>query len=243
VSVIVLWDKGKWKTGAFILAFTVLKLNLGGLILLFVGLWLISQKRWLTLFTIAISCFLILGIGWINNPSWINYFLHANSGQLAGYFGHLPTIWGLSGLICKSNLNCIMSLGGVLAALFFLGGSYLLIQKNTPLSPGDIITISTTLMLLITPYTGGVYDQILLIIPILRAIDKLAQARVPFLVSATIFPWIGLEAFGLLNISLYMQEEGWSGLLPLTCFLLSIWSIKVIEHIKSKKQLIITEYL
>jgi len=225
VSVIVLWERGKWDAGAFILTFTALKPNLGGLILVFAGLWLLSQKKWASLLWMTVGCLLILGIGFLKDLTWINSFLHAGTGMLMDNSAHTPTVWGIAGMICKFDSLCSISLGVILAGILFLVGVYLLMQKNIQLTPGYIVAIAVTFMLLITPYAWA-YDQTFLIIPILLATGKLIQAQAPFLITATIFLWIDLETFVLLFVAARLVEEVWFGILPLTCLLVILWSLQ-----------------
>lgn len=73
-AVIYLWEKGKWKQGAILMAILALKPNLGIPIIGLLSLYLISRKQVSSLLALVFSGLFLIFVGLLQNPNWILEF-------------------------------------------------------------------------------------------------------------------------------------------------------------------------
>jgi hypothetical protein len=223
-SIMVLWEKGKWKQGAMLLAVLALKPNLGIPMIGLLAVYLILQKQISSLITIIISDVLLLCVGLIQNPNWVLDFWRAGNTKLSQTFGFSPTIWGVSAFVTNYNLHYTLGIGICISFLFLTAYLYLLARGKIIPSPSMAVSLAVVITLLLTPYTWP-YDQLLLAAPIITVVMKLAKDGYGYLPVALLFPGIDVLALIMLGISGIIQMEIWNVSIPLIIFILLIWCL------------------
>jgi hypothetical protein len=96
--------------------------------------------------------------------------------------------------------------------------------RRDHLVPSSVISIAIPVTLLTTPYLWA-YDQILLVLPILVVVVTLAEKGYPFLLTSTLFLWMTILSLLLLVVSLSLQVDVWSALIPLIVLCLVLWQV------------------
>jgi hypothetical protein len=221
-AIICLWEKGKWWQGAVLLPILALKPNLGVPIIVFLSFYLLMQKKYTPLIAGGISGLVIVIAGVIQNPNWISEFLRAGNLKLSQTFGFSPTVWGISTFLCNYTRNCSISFGGVLSLFFLTTFIFLLARKRRVISPALVTSLAISTMLLTTPYTW-VYDQLLLIAPIITVTMSIGKAGYRFLPTALIFVGIDIMEFIILGISVRIQLDIWNVMIPFSVLSLLVW--------------------
>jgi hypothetical protein len=222
--IIYLWERGKWRQGAALLALFALKPNLGIPLIVLLSVYLIQQQQITSLIAEAVSGLLLLLAGFVQNPNWLIEFWNAGNTKLSQTFGFSPTIWGMSAFFCNYNLNCTVGYGVCLGLLFLIGYLFLLARKKNILSPALVVTLAIAITLLLTPYTWP-YDQLLLVAPIVTITKMLGKDGYGYLQTSLLFLTIDILALILLGISGKIQMEIWNVSIPLFIFGLLIWYI------------------
>jgi hypothetical protein len=217
-----LWQKDRWFFGGVIFALLILKPQLGGPILLLVGLWLLFERRWRALAGMGLSGIILLLIGLLVNPSWLGGFLSIGRHRLSETFGYSPTVHGLSGLYCKYDYGCTL-LSGSLTSLFLCVLIIWLLVHYRIHSPATVIATVIPVALLITPYVWA-YDQILLVIPISIVVIRLFERQIPYLLTALMFLIIDVAALALLMLATQIGVDIWSAAIPFACLILVIFT-------------------
>lgn len=108
--------------------------------------------------------------------------------------------------------------------LFVIGYSYLLVKKSNNLSPSLAVSLAITITLLLTPYTW-IYDQLLLIAPIVILVLLLANERYRYLLASLLFLGVDILALLLFGVALKLQLDIWSASIPLFILCLTVWYI------------------
>ncbi len=227
----ILWSKNKWFLGSVLLPIVALKPNIGVPIVLVLSSWFILKKNIKVLSGLIVSSFLLLGIGFFQNPHWISEYWNIGNTKLSQNFGLSPTIWGLASILTDFNPQVTLKIGVILTILILIFTGLILFKVRKFASSTWIISIAITTSLLLTPYTWS-YDQVLLIIPILWLISYLIKINKPFLLNATVFLLIDFFALFLLYISAQMKMEIINFLLPLV-----IWLGLIFALLDSKKRM------
>jgi hypothetical protein len=218
------WQRGKWRLGTAILPILALKPNLGIPIISLLLIYLIRKKEYPSLIFGGISSFVLLLLGFVQNPRWMLDFWNVGINFLSSNFGFSPTIWGISSFLCHFDLNCTIVYGSFICVLIFGAYGYLIMRKTQVLSPMIVIGFSTTIMLLITPYTWT-YDQLLLLIPILSLAFSLSDDGVKFVPISMILLAMGIFAMILVWVTAITQLEIWNAALPLSVLGFSFWYV------------------
>ncbi len=221
-AIIYLWEKGKWRHGAILMAILALKPNLGLPIIGLLSIYLILRKQVSSLITLTISGMLLVFVGLLQNPNWILEFWNAGNTKLSQTFGFSPTTWGVSAFFCTYAPNCTIRYGVSISLLFIIGYLYLLVKKRNILSPSLAIGLAVAITLLLTPYTWP-YDQLLLAAPIITLVLLLAKDGHRYLPVSLLFLGIDILTFLLLGIAAKIQLEIWNASIPLFIFCLLVW--------------------
>lgn len=221
-SIIYLWEKGKWKQGAILIAILALKPNLGLPIISLLSVYLILQRQVSSLITMIVSGVFLVFVGLVQNPNWVIEFWNAGNTKLSQTFGISPTIWGLSAFFCNYAPNCTIGYGMCVSLVFLIGYLYLLVKKQNVLSPSLAVGLVVTITLLLTPYTWA-YDQLLLVAPIITMVVLLAKDGYRYLPVSLLFLAIDIFAFLLLGIAEKIQLDIWNASIPLLIFCLLVW--------------------
>lgn len=170
-----LFNREKWFWGGLIVSLTTLKPSLGVPLLILIGIWLLSKKRWAAMAGIASGGIFLWGIGALYNPHWVTDYLAIGRYSFDKYFGMQTTLWGLAGLIFKASTWKIIA--GVVGTCIVLAATgYFAADKKYREYPFLLIATLIPTTLLIAPYSWD-YEQFLLAIPILYILITLSSAH------------------------------------------------------------------
>jgi Glycosyltransferase family 87 len=217
-----LWKKGKWFWGGFLLGLLALKPNLGLILIVLVGIWLLLNKKWMALCGTLVSVIFLLIAGLVYNPDWVMQYLHVGSTKLAETFGGSPTVWGLGALISHNQISATLIIGSLAGLVILFGLFRILLRKHTTLQPLSVLAFAVSVTLLVTPYTWT-YDQLLLILPLSAIILAMDRSGVRFLLSAGVFLGMDVLVVFLLFFDVMLQVEILNLLVPLVVFGLCLW--------------------
>jgi hypothetical protein len=222
---IYLWEREKWFAGGVVLGILIIKPNLGIPILIFVGLWALLSKRWQTFVGFFVSISVLFIIGWLRIPGWIAEYLKVTIEKGDQTLGFASSIWGLAGLFCKDDPNCVMRSG--LVSTILIGGAVLIIfirWKNT-LAPRLAVSISIAAALLTTPYLWA-YDQILLLIPLIIVIMEMKELEFPYLATAPFLLFFSLGSLLLILSAAIVGRDAWSAILSFFALIGIYWCLR-----------------
>jgi hypothetical protein len=219
-----LWQKGKWFWGGCLLGLLALRPNLGVILIILVGLWLLLNKNWTALCGALVSGIFVLISGLIYDPAWVIQYLHVGSNKLAETFGGSPTVWGLGALISHNHTTATLIIGGLAGLLILFGFLRSILPAHATLRPVSVLALAAAVTLLITPYTWT-YDQLLLVLPLSTLILAMDRRGVRFPLTASVFLGIDVLVVALLFLDVMMQVEIWNVLIPLVVFGLCLWGL------------------
>ena len=222
VAVVYLWEKGHWEWGSLLLPLLMLKPNIGAPLILLLGLWLLFQKRYRSLWFILLGGVALLLIGFIQDPRWVVEYWSIGNTKLAATFGGSPTVWGLGALIFHNRPVGTLLLGGGCALLVLFGFFWSALRPGVARSPLAVIGLAVTVTLLVTPYTWP-YDQLLLLIPIVGLTLALHRLGFRLLISSTLILVFDLLAFLLLIPDSILGVEILNVIIPIIIFGLCLW--------------------
>jgi hypothetical protein len=212
-----LWQKGKWFWGGFLLGLLALKPNLGLIIILLVGVWLLLNKKWAALCGTLVSGIFLLLSGLIYNPAWVVQYLHVGSSKLSETFGGSPTVWGLGALISHNQITTTLITGSLTGLVILFGFFWAILRAHASLQPVSVLALAVSVTLLVTPYTWT-YDQLLLILPLSVVILAMDRMGVRILLSAGLFLALDVLVGILLFFDVILQVEILNVLVPLVVF-------------------------
>jgi hypothetical protein len=219
-----LWQKRKWFWGGCLLGLLALRPNLGFILIILVGLWLLLNKNWTALGGTLVSGIFVLTAGLIYNPAWVIQYLHVGSNKLAETFGGSPTVWGLGALISHNHTTTTLIIGCLAGLLILFGFFRAILHAHATLRPVSVLALAAGVTLLITPYTWT-YDQLLLVLPLSAVILAMDRRGVRFPLTASVFLGIDVLVFALLFLDVVMQVEIWNVLIPLVVFCMCLWGL------------------
>ncbi len=129
LATILLLEKDKPLWAGIVLAFTMLKPPQGLSILLLAGIWFLAKRNWKAIAGVAIGGLIILIVGLIQDPQWIQKFLGAGDAVMDRTLGVHSNVWAFAYLGCDGASPCANILGGVISASL-LGRACLLLWRN-----------------------------------------------------------------------------------------------------------------
>ena len=217
-----LWQKGNWFWGGFLLGLLALKPNLGLILIVLVGIWLLLNKKWVALGGTLVSGIFLLICGLIYNPSWVTQYLHVGSTKLSQTFGGSPTVWGLGALISHNQITTTLIIGSLAALVILFGFFWAILHSHAILRPLSVLALAVSVTLLVTPYTWT-YDQLLLILPFSVVILAMDRMGAHFLLSASVILAVDVLVVILLFFNVILQVEILNVAVPLVVFSLCLW--------------------
>jgi hypothetical protein len=230
------WQKGRWRLGAVILSFLLLKPTIGVLVIAFAAIWLLLHRNWKAILTLAASGAGWLSIGFLQNPRWVSLFLSSGLRKTSETLGHSPNLWGLGSAVCGPGAICTV---GLYAALFMgillLTVLVLIARRNAP--PLAVFSLALPAAVLLTPYIWP-YDHILMLVPIAFVTIRMFEAGFPYLVTALFPISMSMLSIGLLFLALASSQDAWSALLPLTCLALVVWGLYARPGLQKRGQVV-----
>lgn len=210
VTASLLLEREQWILGGAVLSLTLLKPNLGVLLLALSGGYFLIRGHYRALVGMALASAGMFAAAFLYDSHWVWKYLTVMQTKGTQTFGFSPTIWGLSAYISGFNLQKTIWLGGIVTALL-LTIYLVMIYRWKNISPLAGVGFATALTALLTPYLWT-YDQIILILPI---VILMAILKDSYLQSALIFIAVDAAGMGLLWVSAQSRMENINGLLPL----------------------------
>ncbi len=200
----------------FFLALVILKPPLVTILVL-LGVWLLFSRRWRVVGGMAIGGLLLLVVGFLQDPQWLQKFLGTGDSLLGMRLGHQPTILSYTRLACGGDLSCAMTWYGVIALLLVALFAFILWRTHARLNPLQAFSLAIPLGLLLPPYIWS-YDYTLLVIPIAYVAFEMVRRQKTY-IYATLFLLVltALALAGLIlfwmnpdNDALTIQRDMWS---------------------------------
>ncbi|MFM8369753.1 MAG: glycosyltransferase family 87 protein [Chloroflexota bacterium] len=176
LGAILLLEKDKSLWAGIILALTMLKPPQGLTILLLAGVWFLARRDWKAIIGVGIGGLVILIVGLIQDPQWIQKFLGAGDAVMARTLGVHSNVWAFAYLACDGASPCSTLLGGTLS-LSLLGGASLLLWRNqAKWSAWEAMNVIIPVGFVSTIYLWA-YDQLPYILPIVWIVGTLTQKQ------------------------------------------------------------------
>lgn len=172
---ILLFHNQRWFWGGFALSLLALKPSIGIPILAFAGLWLLAKKQWSGILGIALGCTALLLIGMLIDPNWPIDYVSVSGDSFSKYFGLHPTLWGAVDKIFIQDRRSLIA-GTIISIVILVIEVYVLNGKRFSSEPLDAFAVIIPAGLLIAPYSWS-YDQILLAIPLIYLMSRIAPSR------------------------------------------------------------------
>lgn len=165
-----------------LLALTMLKPPQGLTILLLAGIWFIAKRNWKAIIGIGSGGVLLLVIGLIQDPQWIQKFLGASDAVMNRTQGVHSNVWAFAFLICNGASICSTLLGVGLSLILLGGSGFILWQNRAKWSNWEAMNLIIPIGFVSTIYLWA-YDQITYIIPIVWIAGMLVQKSKSYLYS------------------------------------------------------------
>ena len=227
LGAILLLEKDKSLLAGIVLALTMLKPPQGLTILLLAGVWFLARRDWKAIIGVGIGGLVILIVGLIQDPQWIQKFLGAGDAVMARTLGVHSNVWAFAYLACDGASPCSTLLGGTLS-LSLLGGASLLLWRNqAKWSAWEAMNVIIPVGFVSTIYLWA-YDQLPYILPIVWIVGTLTQKQ-----RNIILAFIFLILVNLISIFAIVQQaltdkDLWSlgTTLLVILFLLITWRMK-----------------
>ena len=215
-----LFSHNKRGMACFLLAFLVLKPNIGGPILALLLLYAIVKTNWRE-FGITLGTALgILLLPLIYDPHWIGKYILVGLHKSADT-NLFPNLRGLAGLIVHESplwttLLWVL-LGLIVLAILFI----VYLKRPQKFNWSTVLVVAIPATLLVTPYLRA-YDLTFLLIPILEITRHLAEKGTSFLkINLAYIGW-SLLAFALLFFAVELNHDIFSVSLSILVFVILI---------------------
>jgi hypothetical protein len=222
VLTVYLWEKERWLLGGLILPLLALKPSLGLPVIILIGLWALIRLRWTAILGMIISTVGLVCLGWLIDPKWIGKYLSVGNQMLVRSFGYTPTVWGACAGACKAGLNCILVAGASISAALLIISLVILLTRRNSLSPTEAACLAVPISAIITPYIW-VYDQVILLLPILLIVAGMTQRGYSYILTAGLMPLVSLFALFLFWMAIPAQSDIWSVFNSVLVFIAGIW--------------------
>lgn len=209
LGAILLLEKDKSLLAGIVLAFTMLKPPQGLTILLLAGIWFLAKRDWKAIAGVAIGGLLILFVGLIQDPQWIQKFLGAGDAVMDRTLGVHSNVWAFAYLSCDGASPCANILGGVLS-VSLLGVAALLLWRNqAQWSAWEAMNLIIPVGFVSTIYLWA-YDQLPYIIPIVWIVGTLAQKQRSILMAFFFLILLDLASIFALVQQAFTEKDLWS---------------------------------
>lgn len=215
LGAILLLEKDKSLLAGIFLAFTMLKPPQGLTILLLVGVWFLARRDWIAIAGVALGGLVILIVGLIQDPQWIQKFLGAGDAVMDRTLGVHSNVWAFAYLACDGDSPCSTLLGGTLS-LILLSGASLLLWRNHPQGIVPAKWLAWEAMNIIIPigFVSTIYlwayDQLPYIIPIVWIVGTLVQKQRSILLAFVFLILLDLVSIFALVQQAFTEKDLWS---------------------------------
>ncbi len=228
-------DRGKWKSGAAVLALLIIKPQVGLPLMGLAGLWFIMRRRWQALMAEVLASLLFLAPSFLYQPDWVGRWLSSGGNSLQVVFYQSATLWGLSTLVCRGSQACAFPLAiGLVLVVIAVG--FLLLVRFRDQDAFLLFGLMVCIVLLSTPYLL-INDQIYLLLPVLSVARKLDRLNFPYIATATSTIWLGLLSFGLVPLVLRLASDAPSSLVTLFAGGVTIFALFQSKAIERKPRI------
>jgi hypothetical protein len=192
-----------------VLAFTMLKPPQGLTILLLAGVWFLARRDWKAIAGVALGGLIILVVGLIQDPQWIQKFLGASDAVMDRTLGVHSNVWAFAYLACGGAFQCANTLGGTFS-LILLGGASLLLWKNqAQWSAWEVMNFIIPVGFVSTIYLWA-YDQLPYVIPIVWIVGTLVQKQRSILLAFFFLILLDLASIFALVQQAFTEKDLWS---------------------------------
>jgi hypothetical protein len=209
LGAILLLEKDKSLLAGIILAFTMLKPPQGLTILLLAGVWFLAKREWKAIVGMALGGLLILVVGLIQDPQWIQKFLGAGDAVMDRTLGVHSNVWAFAYLGCDGASPCSNILGGVMSASLLGGASLLLWRNQAQWSAWEAMNLIIPVGFVSTIYLWA-YDQLPYIIPIVWIVGTLVQKQRSILLAFFFLILLDLASIFALVQQAFTEKDLWS---------------------------------
>ena len=226
------FQRGQWFLGGVLIMVSTLKPQLGIPLIALLAFWVLINNNWATLYGMVVGGILILIAGWMIDLDWIStYFRIGPSSAIQKIVIH-PSIWGAANFVCNYNRECATTLG-IIGSGFIIGTFiYILIRYRNSLLPIQTISLAICVVLS-TTIKLWVYDQILLIVPLIHGIMNMIKKHLPYIVIASTFLIVDILVLFLLFLASKLKMDTWNLSITIFALLFTLWSIS--EHSDAQK--------
>lgn len=214
---VLLFEQRKYGLAAVALSFLALKPPIAAPILFLLVAWFLFRRLYKPIAALLVSGLAWLLLGLLQDPRWVSKFLGNGSRIFSNNLGLFSNTWGVSARLCAENIPCTVGLGSLLS-LLLLGLALRVIWRRKEASSLHLFSLVIPVSLVITPYIWP-YDHILLILPILHLALSLYQPGRTYLQAALVPLAVSVLSFALLLLAVWLNQDTWSVLLPVSVFL------------------------
>jgi hypothetical protein len=204
-----LLEKENFIFAGILLSLTMLKPPQGLTILLLAGLWFLIKRNWKAIIGIGLGGILLLVIGLIQDPQWIQKFLGAGDAVLDRTQGVHSNVWAFGYLICNGEATCSTFLGAALSLSLLGGAGYLLWKNQANWSNWEAMNLIIPIGFVSTIYLWA-YDQITFIIPIVWITSMLVQKSKNYFYSFAFLMLLIIVSFYALVQQALTDKDLWS---------------------------------
>lgn len=226
---ILLLEKDKSLLAGIVLAFTMLKPPQGLTILLLVGVWFLAKRNWKAIAGVALGGLIILVVGLVQDPQWIQKFLGAGDAVMDRTLGVHSNVWAFAYLGCNGASPCANILGGVLSASLLGVAALLLWQNQARWSAWEAMNLIIPVGFVSTIYLWA-YDQLPYIIPIIWIVGTLVQKQRSILLAFFFLILLDLASIFALVQQAFTEKDLWS----LSTTILVLVFLYIAQHMKPK---------
>lgn len=206
---VLLLEKEKMILAGILLAFTMLKPPQGLTILFLAGIWLLAKRNWKAIIGVAIGGILLLVIGLIQDPQWIQKFLGAGNAVMDRTQGVHSNVWAFAYLACKGASPCSTLLGGTLALILLGLGGFYLWKNRFKVTAWEAFNVIIPIAFVSTIYLWA-YDQLPYIIPIVWIVGTLVERTKSYVLAFVFLIVLDIFSFYALVQQASTDKDLWS---------------------------------
>jgi hypothetical protein len=206
---VLLLEKEKFILAGILLAFTMLKPPQGLTILLLAGIWFLTKRNWKAIIGVAIGGVLLLVIGLLQDPQWLQKFLGASNAVMDRTQGVHSNVWAFAYLACKGASPCSTLLGGTLALILLGLGGFYLWKNQVQVTAWEAFNVIIPIAFVSTIYLWA-YDQLPYIIPIVWIVGTLVERTKSYILAFVFLIVLDIFSFYALVQQAGTDKDLWS---------------------------------
>ncbi len=225
VLAIYLISTGKPVFAHGLLAFLLIKPNIGVPLLGAYCVWLLWRGKWKNLAVLASASLALLLVPLLIDPIWIRNYIQVGlyKSQIDNLY---PTLRGLAGLVTENRVTATTLLWAASSLALVVGVIVVVKKLKKTITAAEMLCFSILICLLVTPYLRS-YDFLLLLIPILYVI--LARVNPGSSITKPTLHLLGWGVFSLalLALATKLDHDIWSVVFPLavlSAFIMTLFS-------------------